>query len=744
MAGGVRYIPEEFGKPKEWCHPHHRIPTDLEPAFVIGKDESCCSPTSDPCECVTSGDIEKWNFVYDNFSALTGIDVSGINDVLDDVSALNSSAELWNETFEVVSSNSANWNVVDELQTLTENHEARIQSLEEFREDTLQDLNFFEEKFDNLNFDTSSTENPYYSISGDGSKKSPFGVRDYASLKIVNDNLDELNQHIIKLTATDPKDEKFIFDGAAQGISLINNRLNTIDKVNSVQTSNIQRNYELITEIAGQIKTKQDKLKFGYDASGRIVTINNSALAGGGGEYTPYTGDAQGALDQVYANSAIWLTAHQDLSDYATTAELETNVKFILDEVATKLDATAFKPEEFYPMEGNPSGFLTAHQDLSNYATIDYVDSEIDNTYNELADEIDTKLDTSAFTEVSGTFITSANENLSGKYLVLKDNEWTIMPEIGGYTTANGTGDDNHPDIDKPSTKLIYLVKDTETTGKDNYYEWIYSVDESHEPALSSWECIGDTSMDLSDYATIDYVDSSINTVVEELSEQIGTKLDTSAFNPEEFYPMHGNPSGFLVDDDLSGYATKELLEDVAYELADEIDTKQRILSAGDYIDIVSGEDADIISVTGFDTNTYFNATYNKRTSTDYFTFDGTKLSANSAIGYFNLIITYKVNTNNTIEDNYYSVGINVNDIEVDKHYIDGKIPSETYTFSKNVLNNAENNLYEIIKNTELGVSISDLNITCIGFIGEADAVNVGILGTNGNILTFGNTILRV
>ena len=361
-----------------------------------------------------------------------------------------------------------------------------------------------------------------------------------------------------------------------------------------------------------------------------------------------------------------------------------------------------------------------------------------------LQNQIDTKLDTTAFREVSSTFITSANDSLSGKYLVLKDNTWTAMPEIGGYTTANGTGDDNHPDVENPSTKLIYLVKNTESSGKDNYYEWIYSVDESHEPSLSSWDCIGDTSMDLSDYATIDYVNSSINTAVDDLSEQIDTKLDTTAFNPEKFYPMSGNPSGFLVEDNLSGYATKELLEDVANELEDEIDTKQRILSAGDYISIVSGEDADIISVTGLDTNTYFNATYNRRTSTDYFTFDGTKLSANSAIGYFNLTINYKVNTNNTIEDNYYSAGINVNNVEVDKHYIDGKIPSETYTFSKNVLNNAENNLYEIIKNTEPGVSISDLNITCIGFICEADAVNVGILGINGNLLTFGNTILRV
>ena len=615
MAGGVQYIPEEFGKPKHWPHPrpHHRLPTDLEPAFVIGKDESCCPPTGDPCECVTSGDIQKWNFVYDNFSALTGINVSAINDVVDDVSALYSSAGLWNGTYETVSAHSAIWDTVPDLHVSAENHERRISNLEEFRDETVDDLNYIEDRLDNLHFDNDIT-NPYHSISGDGSSGAPFGVSDYYNLKNINDNYDELNRHIVRFSADGVNNELFEFDGAAYNVARIDKRLRDNDIVNQQQDLNIQRNYELICELAGNQKNyasksdvsalqrdvsglklvytdiqddvediqndiedlqndtsklkkdvsgKQDTLKFGYNSSGYIVTINNSAIGGTGGGGGPVlTGDAQGALDQVYENSAIWLTAHQDLSDYATTAELDTNVEFILNEVATKLDASAFKPEKFYPMEGNPSGFLTAHQDLSNYATIDYVDNEIDDAYNELADLID---------------------------------------------------------------------------------------------------------------------------------------------------------------------------------------TKQRQLEAGEHIEIVSGESADIISVTGLNTFTYFSTPYGRHTSTEYFTFDGTKLSANSAIGYFNLSIDYKVNTNNTCVDNYYSAGVSVNDVIVDTHYINGNIPSESHTISKNIMNDAADGLYDIEISKEAGIDVNNINITCVGFMGEPDPTNIGVLGANdGEILTFGNYILRV
>ena len=52
-----------------------------------------------------------------------------------------------------------------------------------------------------------------------------------------------------------------------------------------------------------------------------------------------------------------------DLTDYATTAQL--------DEKIDKADSG-----NFYPMEGNPSGFLTAHQSLQGYATEQWVEDK--------------------------------------------------------------------------------------------------------------------------------------------------------------------------------------------------------------------------------------------------------------------------------------------------------------------------------------------------------------------------------
>ena len=97
---------------------------------------------------------------------------------------------------------------------------------------------------------------------------------------------------------------------------------------------------------------------------------------------------------------------------------------------------------------------------------------------------------------VSGKYITSAGDSLSGKMLVLKDNKWIEMPEFGGFATANSG--EGHPDVQNPSTKLIYLVKNSSITGNDKYSEWIYTSAEQ----TTAWECIGDTSLALTPYLT--------------------------------------------------------------------------------------------------------------------------------------------------------------------------------------------------------------------------------------------------
>ena len=64
------------------------------------------------------------------------------------------------------------------------------------------------------------------------------------------------------------------------------------------------------------------------------------------------------------SNPSGYLTAHQSLSDYYKKNETSSKQE-ISDALDDKLDKT--QSGNFYPMTGNPSGFLTAHQSLSNY-----------------------------------------------------------------------------------------------------------------------------------------------------------------------------------------------------------------------------------------------------------------------------------------------------------------------------------------------------------------------------------------
>lgn len=198
-------------------------------------------------------------------------------------------------------------------------------------------------------------------------------------------------------------------------------------------------------------------------------------------------------------------------------------------------------------------------------------------------------------------------------------------------------------------------------------------------------------------------------------------------------------------DNQLNNAITAEIQRatDAENLLSAAIDTKQKKLSAGDNIQITPGEEYDTISVTGIKPTTYFATPYNRHTSSDYFNFNLDTLSANSEISYFNLSIGYKVSTSGTEPYNAYSACIEVNNELVDTHYIIGNIPFENHFISKNILNNNENKTYKITIDKANELNISDIDITCVGYIGDTDSMTIGVLGTSGSILTFGNTILR-
>ena len=95
-------------------------------------------------------------------------------------------------------------------------------------------------------------------------------------------------------------------------------------------------------------------------------------------------------------------------------------------------------------------------------------------------------------------FVTGAIDGLSGTV----STEYATKEELGKVGNFIVTeGDDAGPELDaeEAQTKSIYLIENG--SGKDKYSEWIATG----EVGSKTWTCIGDTTMDLSDYAkTVD------------------------------------------------------------------------------------------------------------------------------------------------------------------------------------------------------------------------------------------------
>ena len=196
--------------------------------------------------------------------------------------------------------------------------------------------------------------------------------------------------------------------------------------------------------------------------------------AGDGIDITDYVISVTGQLTGDYLTKASADTIYQPIGDYLTTAD----------------------SGNFYPMEGNPSGFLTG-VDLSDYYKKNETSSkqEISDVINEINNNI---------------------TNLSGKYYPLTSNP-------SGYLTA-------HQDI---SDKLD-VTAFTAYTATSQVIEY------------SAGENINITN----------YVISGKDWSAEIENATTG-KLDATAFNSGDFYPMTGNPSGFITGVDLTPYQEK-------------------------------------------------------------------------------------------------------------------------------------------------------------------------------------------
>lgn len=135
--------------------------------------------------------------------------------------------------------------------------------------------------------------------------------------------------------------------------------------------------------------------------------------------------------------------------------------------------------------------------------TLLYANNQVCKSDKTLGQLIDGKIDGKSY--ATETFVTDAIDSLSGTV----STEYATKEElgkVGNFIVTDGNEEGPTLEPSEAETKNIYLVKDAGATGTDQYREWIVTENEG----TKAWICIGDTSMDLSDYALSADVDAGL------------------------------------------------------------------------------------------------------------------------------------------------------------------------------------------------------------------------------------------
>ena len=316
---------------------------------------------------------------------------------------------------------------------------------------------------------------------------------------------------------------------------------------------------------------------------------------------------------EVYEqNSGTYLTAHQDISNKLDTTAFSTvsgtfltahqDLSYISGKIDDKLDTTALEnlSGEFYPMTGNPSGFLTEHQSLEDYykktetsskeeisaaiAAIPLGDEEVNNVVHNNSATWNNKLDSTAYHELT------AGDNIDIQNYVISGKDWTNkikeasanafneataqIPDPFDPTYLSGQIDNKlnksesanfYPMTGNPSgfltahQSLEDYYKKTETSSKEELSAMFAQLSADETYTLVPGYNIGISSDNNLKQTTIYYTgtngDEEVNAVVRQYSAN-GTWLTES--DSGKFYPMTGNPSGFLTQhQSLTNYYTK-------------------------------------------------------------------------------------------------------------------------------------------------------------------------------------------
>ena len=196
----------------------------------------------------------------------------------------------------------------------------------------------------------------------------------------------------------------------------------------------------------------------------------------------------------------------QDLANYVTQEQLSGYAKIHFGEKPEIGDENTIY---FNEVDGNIEEWIWYNNDYvivgSSTAGLDnyYTKAEVDGLIAGVEGKIPTSL--SQLSNAETGFITAAVDNLINYYTKTEVNDL-----IGQVTTISFEVVDVLPQTGEANK--IYLVPSTEGQPQNGYDEYIY-VNES-------WEKIGSTDIDLSQYATIEYVNQQISTAVTGLATE--------------------------------------------------------------------------------------------------------------------------------------------------------------------------------------------------------------------------------
>lgn len=249
------YVP--FPEPHHVRQPYpYPVPprhmSDLEPAFVVRPGEDCCPGPQPECECVTSGDVMRWNHAADITESLTEEQIAGLSSI-PDVSEIVASASAWNSCYDTVSANSADWEEIRKLSSFSADTLNKFDEIESAFNDVHDELSALDKKIPNYYFDNDPITG---SVTGDGSLEQPLGVRDWRSYISLRSDFNDLWTHIIKISADElGPGEKYIFDGNKLYADKMEDQYQSVAKwlaAHDTQLRAIEGNVTNLTDVANR------------------------------------------------------------------------------------------------------------------------------------------------------------------------------------------------------------------------------------------------------------------------------------------------------------------------------------------------------------------------------------------------------------------------------------------------------------------------------------------------------------